>query len=189
MPLFRHDRLARLLLSARAGDRAAFRDLYRGLFPDVTRFVGRRVPNSADAEDLVAFVFQRVLERLDRYDPERGTVRAWVLTIARNAIIDHYRARRDHAVLDDAALAVSRCPEERLAVDEAARRVSAWLDGCSPQLREMYALRYGEGLRVREVADVLGLSEAAVKQRFARSLRELRTHLRSTASEVDYATS
>ncbi|TPV95667.1 MAG: sigma-70 family RNA polymerase sigma factor [Myxococcales bacterium FL481] len=188
MNLFRHARWNRWLLAAQGGDRRAFRDLYRELYPDVVRFVARRVGNAADREDIVAIVFHRVVERLDHFDPGRGTVRAWVLTIARNAVIDHVRRRRNHAALDEVVLAEFGCPVERLAADEVSRRVRAWLDGQATELKEMYVLRYGDGLRHREIADVLGLSESAVKQRFSRSLRELRLHLRSMASEVDYAT-
>ena len=184
----RNGRLAGLLLAARRGDRTAFRDLYRVLYGEVSRFVARRVQNATDAEDIVSGVFHRVVERLDRYDPKRGSVRAWVFTIARNAIIDHHRSRRDHAPLDDAAPALVVCPVDKLAHDEVARRVAALLEGCHADVREMFALRYGEGLRLREVADVLGMSEAAVKQRFSRTLRDLRERMRTPSSEVDYAT-
>ena len=92
--------LARRAALAQGGDAAAMRSLYRELHPEVARFVGRRIRSSADAEDLVSRVFFTLVERLTDFDPRRGSVRAWVLRIARNAVIDHVRARRPHLDVD-----------------------------------------------------------------------------------------
>src|SRR5690349_14039367 len=88
---------------AARGDGAAFRSLYRALHPDVHAYVGRRIGSAADTEDLVAKVFHRMVEHLDRYDPGKASVRAWVLCIARNAVIDHLRTHREHASVDELA--------------------------------------------------------------------------------------
>src|SRR5687767_7495939 len=85
---------ARRVARARAGDAAAFRALYRELHPAVAGFIGRRVRSRADAEDLTARVFMAFLRHLGDYERGRGSVHAWILRIARNAIIDEQRARR-----------------------------------------------------------------------------------------------
>lgn len=138
-------------------------------------YLAARTRNQADAEDLTAQVFARVVERLDGYDRKRGSPRAWVLAIARNVLIDDLRARRDHAplsevegVLADASLSPDQTTDERLL------KVRVALSRYPAEVREMFALRFGDGLRVREIAVVMKLSEAAVKQRFSRVLRELR---------------
>lgn len=177
-------RLDRLARRAARGDVEAFGRLYRGLHPPVWRYVSRRIEGEADVEDLVARVFARVVEHLPRFDPGRGGVRAWVLSIARHAVIDHFRARRpaDGADADaverlaDAAL----CPVRALEDDERDARLRRLLSGYPPQVREMLALRFADGLRLREIAALMGVSEAAVKQRFSRTLREMRSKLEPT---------
>ena len=171
------DRLQmRLAKRAAAGDRAAFRALYLRLFPLVDGYVHRRIRSEADAQDLTARVFHRVLEHLPRYDAGRGTVRTWVLTLARNVVIDHMRSLRPGASLDDVALLAdaSFLPDAGLIRDEQTLLIRGLLCAYSSEVRDMLALRFGDGLRYREIAQLLGSTEAAVKQRFSRILRELR---------------
>lgn len=177
-------RLSRQARKASAGDAEAFRGLYRVLHPVVWRYVSRRVGGRADVEDLVSRTFARMVEHLERFDPERGSVRAWSIGIARNAVIDHLRAQRGRGAdaeaverLADAALD----PAGALEADERDAGLRALLAEYPPVVREMFSLRFGDGLRAREIAALVGMSEAAVKQRFARTLRELRGKLREGA--------
>jgi RNA polymerase sigma-70 factor, ECF subfamily len=172
----RSNRLARL---AAAGDRVAFAGLYRRLHPQIFGFVARRVADSADAEDLVAKVFHRVLEHLHRFDPARASVRGWALGIARNAVIDHLRTRREHAPFDEIAelLVLGPAPQLAREAGETDERMVV-LRGLVAELpavtREMIGMHFADGLGYREIAEACGVSEAAVKQRMARALRELR---------------
>lgn len=173
-------RLSRQPRKAANGDGEAFRSLYRALHPVVWSYVARRIASRADVEDLVSRTFARMVEHLHRFDRERGSVRAWSIGIARNAVIDHLRAQRGRSGdpeaverLPDAALD----PAGVLEADERDAELRALLAGYPPVVREMFSLRFGEGLRVREIAALLDMSEAAVKQRFARTLRELRGKL------------
>ena len=92
---FRARRATKRLERAAAGDESAFRAFYRELYPEVAAFIARRVASTQDAEDLASRVFESVVRRLCSFEPGRGGARAWVFTIARNAVIDHHRA---HAV-------------------------------------------------------------------------------------------
>ena len=166
----------RLATRAAAGDRGAFRRLYRELYPQVRGYVLRRVRDEGDAEDVVAHVFHRMVEHIGDFDPDRGTVRAWVLTMARNAIVD--RARRGGRVTGAADVDAMAHPDPgqdtQLARDDQARLVAEVLAEYPADVRRLFALRFGEGLKYREIATLVGASEAAIKQRFSRTLRELR---------------
>lgn len=183
--LVSRDPLARRVRQAVAGDRRAFTRLYRELHPLVARFVARRVDSRADAEELVAEVFRRVVEHLGEFDPGRGTVRAWVLRIARNAVIDHYRTRKTPVALEAIAdgLRETTGPLDHLIADERTAQVRAMLAACAEDTRRLLAMRYGDGLRHAEIAELLGLQESAVRKRISRAVRELR--LRSRALEDD----
>lgn len=173
-------RLSRQAHKARSGDAEAFRRIYRALHPVVWRYVSRRIVGRADVEDLVSRTFTSMVEHLHRFDPARGSVRAWSIGIARNAVIDHVRAQRGRSVdadavewLADAALDAAGVLE----ADERDAELRTLLAEYPPVVRELFSLRFCEGLRVREIAALMDMSEAAVKQRFARTLRELRGKL------------
>jgi RNA polymerase sigma-70 factor (ECF subfamily) len=173
-------RLSRQARKAVNGDAEAFRQLYRALHPVVWRYVSRRLASRADVEDLVSRTFTRMVEHLHRFDAGRGSVRAWAVGIARNAVIDHLRAQRSRGALADEVERLADAaldPAGALEADERDAELRALLSEYPPVVREMFSLRFGDGLRVREIAALMDVSEAAVKQRFARTLRELRGKL------------
>lgn len=174
--------LNRDALRAASGDRRAFARLYRGLHPVVARYVGRRIPGLGDAEDVVGQVFHRVVERIEQFDPKRGHVRAWVVVIARNAVIDHYRRRKAPLPLDqlvDGVGSDERGPLQELIDDEESARVRTALAACPGPAREVLSLRFGDGLRHEEIANVLGIGEAAARKRLSRALVKLRENIRA----------
>lgn len=186
----RDEILARRVIKAREGDAAAFRALYRELYPAVAAFVGRRVRVKADAEDLVSRVFFAFLKNLAGYERARGSVQGWVLAIARNAIIDHVRARRTAVPLEAVVEVLPGAGDllGDLLAREQQGQLAALLAGLPADLRELLALRFGDGLRHAEIATMLGISEAAVKQRVSRALRDLKSRMRPIADkgEADY---
>jgi len=189
-PAAHHARLAR---RAAAGDRAAFVELYRALYPPVARFVARRVPARADAEDVVARTFHRLLEALPALDGARGTVLGYALTVARHAATD---LRRAGAGAGGAGGEAGPEPADgapdalaRLEADERLRALARLLDGLPPATRQLIELRFGDGLKHAEIAALQGVSEAAVKQRVGRALRELRAALAEPATGTEEATS
>ena len=70
-----------------------------------------------------------------------------------------------------------RDPLGALVRTEVLERIAASLDRRPAEIREMFSLRFEQDLRIREIADLIGISHAAAKQRFARTLREIRREL------------
>jgi RNA polymerase sigma-70 factor (ECF subfamily) len=174
------DRLLDLIERAKRGDREAFRSLYLALYGPVARFIGRRIGSQADAEDLVSRVFWKLLDRLADYDARRGSARMFVLSIARNAVIDHLRTRRDAVPVEDLGGALvdeAGTPLDALVREEELRELRALVLELPAETREMLALRFGDGLRHVEIAEILGIEVAAVKQRFSRAMKGLRERL------------
>jgi RNA polymerase sigma-70 factor, ECF subfamily len=159
-----------------------FADVYDEQIWNVYGFFAYRVRCRSDAEDLTQRTFERALRAWDRFDPERGPGGAWLLAIARNLLIDHYRADRSSKQqpleeVDEARLG-SETPEPDLGLDpELAEALSA----LSPRDREIIALRFGGDLRGPDIAELTGLSLANVQQILSRSLRQLRTALEEEA--------
>jgi RNA polymerase sigma-70 factor (ECF subfamily) len=145
-------------------------------------FFGYHRLSRQDAEDLTQATFERAVRSIARYDPTRAGVKTWLMTIAHNLLVDHYRRehlRRHQSLdqdLDEAQLGSRPGPEERLGPSP---RLAGALRALSPREREVIALRFGGDLRGPEIAELLELSLANVQQIASRALRKLRAELES----------
>lgn len=143
---------------------------------EVHGFFAYRVASRAEAEDLTQATFERAYRAWARFDPRRAGLRTWLMAIARNLLIDHYRSRayRDEVALpEDLDLPA---PEESmsLGIDPALERALADL---SDREREIIALRFGADLTGPEIAELTGITLANVQQILSRSLRRMRSAL------------
>ncbi len=163
---------AMLVSRAARGDQGAVSALYDVYAGPLYGFALRRLGDPMLAEELVQLVMTKLWQRADRYDPARGSVRTWVFTIARSAVIDLHR-QRPHARPTD------EVPEQAEIIDELgallqAEAVRAALDRLSVEHREVLELAYFRGLAQREVADRLDLPLGTVKSRTFYALRAFR---------------
>ncbi len=170
------------VLAAQGGDAVAFAALVRRRQGFVVALVAARVRGRADVEDLAQEVFIRAFRRLpDLREPERFA--AWLARIAVNAAHDHHRRAMVRPRLqplgdseDEPADPRPPAPDPVVAGEDRARLLEA-LGTLDPRSQAAVALRYLEGLSVREVARRLGDSPAAVGMRLTRALRRLRERL------------
>lgn len=141
-------------------------------------FFAYRVRCLADAEDLTQQTFERALRAWRRFDPERASARVWLLSIARNLLVDHYRADRSarQRPLDEVEEHElgSEPPQPDLGIEPDLAEALAKL---SQRDREIIALRFGGELSGPEIAEMTGLALANVQQILSRSLRKLRATL------------
>nr|WP_202512010.1 sigma-70 family RNA polymerase sigma factor [Streptomyces sp. SID3343] len=134
----------------------------------------------ARAEDVVQETLLRAWRHPEALDPARGSVRAWLCTVARNVAIDVGRARKARPPeTGDAALAT--VPDEA-AEAEFDRAVLAWdvaeaMAALSPEHRAVLLETYYRGSSVADAAKVLGVPEGTVKSRTYYALRALRVAL------------
>lgn len=140
-------------------------------------FFAYRMRNRADAEDLTQQTFERALRSWSRYDPARAGVTTWLLVIARNLLIDHFRADRSARrqpldALDGEHDALAETGEQPdLGLEPDLERALASLGA---RERDLIALRFGGDLTGPEIAEATGLSLANVQQILSRSLRRMR---------------
>ena len=175
--------VAALVADAQSGDAEAFGLLYDRYVDDVYRYVASRTPSRQVAEDLTSEVFLRALRRVDSFSWQGRDFRAWLVTIARNLVLDHYKsARVRREVVLAAAPGDRRAPAAPSAEttvmaalrDETLLRAVAGLPGAQ---RECVELRFLQGLSVSETALVLGKGEGAVKAVQHRAVRALARRL------------
>jgi RNA polymerase sigma factor (sigma-70 family) len=161
-------------------DKAGFEQLFRECAADVHGYAFSLLGDRAGAEDVTALAFERLYRSRARLDRSRGTPRAWLFTIARNAALDELRRRRRQGT--GAADEPHRDDEPSEAIEHAERRatVNAALLALPPREREVVLLKFHAQLTNGELARVLGISESNAGTRVHRAL----TTLRDTCAEL-----
>lgn len=161
----------------RRRDSEALRRVYEEHVDAVYAFLAYSVGPDA-AEDLTATTFERVIRAWRRYDPSRATERTWILSIARNALTDHFRreSHRRSASIDQhpSLLEGHGAEDERIGRRLDQEELRGWLSVLSEREREVLALRYGADLQATDIGRLLGLQPANVHQIISRALRRLR---------------
>ncbi len=159
--------------------RPSFAAVAEELLDDVYGYLLYLTKNWAVAEDLTSETFEAAFKKWRRFDPGRGTPRAWLLAIARTTALDWFRAD-----------ARRRRREERAHAEDPVRgETSSFGEGLSPELveslstlsageREVVALRIVLDLEGEETARLLGISTTAVSTRLSRALSKLEERMR-----------
>jgi RNA polymerase sigma-70 factor (ECF subfamily) len=158
-----------------AGELEAFEELYRRHESRVYGFCLRYLVDPDAAADAFQEVFRRVVDARDTYEP-RGRFLSWLYTIARRVCADRTRETRRVESLaslevGDLSTEAVRHPEERLADEDELGRL---LGSLPAEQREALILSKYHGFSYREIAEIVGSSEAAVKQKVYRALMSLR---------------
>lgn len=168
----------RLLVEAAQRDPARFADLYECHFERVYAYVSRRLTDRTAAEDVTSEVFHQALANLDRFEWRGTPFVAWLLRIAANAIVDHWRrASREQQLADEDG--PESFPVNAANIDEVERR--ALLFRLVPTLphdqRRVIEMRFAEEKPIREIAQAMGRSEGAIKQLQFRAIQTLRAQI------------
>jgi RNA polymerase sigma factor (sigma-70 family) len=168
----------------RAGSttRPTFARVAEELLDDFFGYLLYLTKNRALAEDLTSDTFEAALRKWRRFDPHRGTPRAWLLAIARTTALDRLRAdarRRRREERAEAAFPYDHADDpfgEGLSPE-----LEAGLRSLSTGEREVVALRIVLDLDGEQVARVLGISPTAVSTRLHRALAKLEERMRDDA--------
>ncbi len=159
-----------------AGERATvdWDAVYAEELPRVYNFFRYRVGNRATAEDLTSLTFEKAWRSRHRYREDRASVATWLLAIARNAAIDHFRKARPEVPIEDAPPSVGAAAEEALDQRNDLGRLAELLGRLPPRERELLALKYGADATNRAIAGLTGLSESNVGTILHRTIAGLR---------------
>jgi RNA polymerase sigma-70 factor (ECF subfamily) len=150
----------------------------------VYRYLRARGANEDDAAELAALTFERALSHIDRYRPGGSGFGPWLLRIARNAFIDAGRRQRNRPLgLDEVSglTAPGQSPEDAAIATEERRWILSLVARLPEAQRDALALRFAGGLSSREIATVIGKSEAATKKLLTRSIATLKEATRNDA--------
>jgi RNA polymerase sigma-70 factor (ECF subfamily) len=170
-------RMMDLVERAQSGEAEAFGRLYDQYSDTVYRYIYYRVGGRATAEDLTSETFLRALRRIGTFTWQGRDFGAWLVTIARNLVADHFKSSRFRLEVTTGEMLdpneMERSPEESVleslsnsALLDAVRRLN-------PQQQECVTLRFLQGLSVAETARVMGKNEGAIKTLQYRAVRTL----------------
>lgn len=170
-------RLRALVDLAKQGDAEAFGQLYDHYVAGVFRFIYYRVGSQQLAEDLTSETFVRGLRAIQHFNWQGKDFGAWLTTIARNLVADHFKSSRSRReIVSDTV------PEGRTHAPSTEQEVLATFSnevlfravGALPtEQRDCILMRFIQELSIAQTAAALGRSEGAVKQLQLRAMRSL----------------
>ena len=154
-----------------------FDALYRAARDDVFAYVATLLHDRGAAEDVTALAFERAFRKRGKFDAKRGSQRAWLFGIARNAALDELRTRRRTARLAAEPVSDAAGPDDEAELALRRAAVRAALAGLPARDREVIALKFHAGLDNSELAAVLEISVSNAGTRLHRALTTLREAL------------
>ncbi|MFG3041562.1 sigma-70 family RNA polymerase sigma factor [Streptomyces sp. NPDC048330] len=164
------------------GDHEAFEGVYDALAGSVMGLTCRILRNTALAEEVTQDVMIEVWRTADRYRPDRGTAKAWVLTLAHRRAVDRVRnvqastEREQHVAMLSSGRPLDEVAEAVEGRDER-RRVYRCLARLGSVHRVPLVLAFYEGLTYLEVARSLSTPPGTIKSRMRAGLRQIRACL------------
>jgi RNA polymerase sigma-70 factor (ECF subfamily) len=169
-----------LVKQAKSGDPEAFAKLYDAYVERVTRYVFFRVSEEDDIEDLVSQVFLKAWENLDRYKTGAAPFIAWLYTIARNLVIDHYRTRKNTLPLEEAVALPSELemPDDEAQIHFDLEAMRDALQVLSKDQQQVLVLKYIAGLPNENIAKVMNKREGTIRGLQMRGLQTLAKYMK-----------
>lgn len=168
-----------LVAASQNGSAQAFASLYDRYIDQVYAYVHHRVGHRQTAEDLTADVFVKALRRIGTFRWQGVDFGAWLLTIARNRVHDHFRSARFRLespveeIFDTPRTGGSDDPEAAALSAETARQVHAALRQLKGEQAEVLYLRFIQHLDVAQTARAMDRNEGAVRALQYRALKSL----------------
>lgn len=170
----------RLLVEAARKDPSRFAELYENHFERVYAYVIRRVGNRQEAEDITSEVFHQALEKIGSFEWRGVPFAAWLLRIAVNATTDRWRQRAREQGNPGAEAS------EQFDFDEANERARLFrmVKELPMEQRLVIEMRFAEEKSIRDIAEVVGKSEGAVKQLQFRAIKNLRAKVEKSGRKI-----
>lgn len=130
----------------------------------------------SDTEDIVSEAYLKATRAFDSFDPSRARFSTWVITIAKNCMISHWRKVHPTLSEDEVSFAEFSVGDESGNVDNT-MFVQQLLTFLNDEERELIALKYRDGLRNVDIAEELGMNASTVSTKLANAIAKMREHI------------
>lgn len=152
-----------------------FSNIYRDYVDKIYRFIYYKTHHKETAEDLTSQTFFKVVESMKKFDSNKGNFSAWLYSIAKNTVIDHYRTKRSEIDISDIwDLAGKDDVERDTEFRENLGKIEIYLKAFSSEQRDIILLRVWDNLSYKEISEIVGKSEANCKMIFSRAINQIR---------------
>ena len=158
-------------------DKQEFETVFRRHYDGMFRLAMRMLGNDAESKDVVSDVFAHLLH--SGTDLRSETLQAFLLTSVRNRCINLLVHRQREQQMQKAVVVEMITPEQT-GEQEQLQQLHHYIDTEMPKLsQQIMRLRYQQGLKYREIAKVLQVSEVTVHNHLSQSLKQLKDHFKS----------
>ena len=178
-----------LIKQYRSGNAAAFDQLYERYRLPIYNYIHRQVNASAQAEDIFQDVWFKVIQSLSQLDTASqfsdqlpahfpAQFPAWLFTIARNKITDHWRKKKPESLENEDELQSHSALAEQIAfIRSCMERLQALLQALKPEQRDAFVLQQESGLTLEQIATIADCGRETIKSRLRYAMQKLRKGL------------
>jgi RNA polymerase sigma factor (sigma-70 family) len=172
------EHLKSLILRAKSGDNQAFEEVYTSYYTPLYRYILSRVKSREEAEDMTQAVFIKIWTYIPNWNVNHTSPLSFFFTVARNTLIDYYRKNSHREIVSDEMVygsidsdtstdKLSDHSELKSAMMEAVAKLSE-------EQQEIVRLYYTNDLTYKEISEILGKREDAIRQIHSRAIKRLR---------------
>lgn len=167
-----------LIHKLRNGEIGVFEEIYALYYLPIYRYIKRRVSNSEDASDLVQSVFMKIWGNMNKENKDLKNTKTLFYTIAKNTLIDFYRKKSNNEIVSDELVyenIIDMNYEEIDEDDENKKKLLKYIKELSKGEQEIIDLYYNQDLSYKEIHEITGKKEDAIRQTHSRALKKLKS--------------
>jgi len=179
------EELKDVISQAKAGDKESFAIIYEQFYTPIFRYLYGRTGDKELSQDLTQDVFLKGLKSISSFAITNKNPLTYFYTIARNSLIDYWRRDFPELLNEDQLVSLPdlSVQADKLSLERESRElIELGLSALTPAQREVLTLKYLNELSTREIAELLGKSEEAIRQSLVRALRAMSQKLEKYGS-------
>jgi len=175
-----------LIKESRSGEAGSFGKLYDIYQPQIYRFIFLKVSRKEEAEDLTHQVFLSAWQNIKKYQIRKFPFSSWLYRIAKNKVIDFYRTSKNNIsieLVNESEFKNLPSPEMKTENSLEIKKVKKAMSFMNQEQQDVIIMRFVEDMPTKEVANILGKSEGAIKLIQHRALNKLKKILEENNGE------
>lgn len=158
-----------IIKSIKNGNLNDFGLLYDAYLPKIYRYVFFKTRQKETAEDITSDVFMKALSKIETFDSNKASFSVWIYRIARNSVIDYYRAKKETTDIEDAwDLASDEDVQKSVQANLSLKQIEEYIQKLKPEQRDLVILRVWQDLSYKEISEIMGKDEGSLRVSFGR---------------------